>query len=232
MKKYDPSNTIKQWAEEDRPREKLLNNGRKHLSLTELFAILLGTGSKSETAVDLAKKILGSNKGNLHEISRLSLQDLMKFKGVGKAKAVKIIAALELASRKNSWEALQRKNIMCSRDVYDMMKSTLNDRNYEQFWTILLNRANKVIRKIYISEGGLSGTVADPRKIFKKALENHAASIILCHNHPSGNVKPSDSDIRLTKKLVNAGKVMDIDVLDHVIVAENSYFSFADENIL
>ncbi|MBU2652317.1 MAG: DNA repair protein RadC [Bacteroidetes bacterium] len=232
MKKYEPILSIKQWAEEDRPREKLLLKGRKHLSNAELLAIILGSGTRKETAVDISKKLLNAHQGNLFEISKLSLRELTEFSGIGKARAVSIMAALELANRKNSWEPIQRKAIHCSKDVFDILSGELSECLYEEFWILLLNRANKILNKVRLSEGGLSGTVADPRKIFKIAIEHQASSVILCHNHPSGNVKPSESDINLTKKIVTTGNIMDITILDHVIIGEREYYSFADENML
>lgn len=226
---YSP---IREWAEDDRPREKLLLKGRQSLSDAELIAILMGSGSRSESAVDLAKRILRESQDNLIELSKLGAKDLIRFKGVGEAKAITIIAALELGKRRRGAEALERKKITSSKDVFEFFTSLIGDVNYETFYILLLNRANKIIRPVQISEGGISGTVADPKKIFKIALENNATSIILCHNHPSGNIKPSDADIRLTKKLKGAGEMLDIPVLDHIILGEERYFSFADEGEL
>jgi len=228
-KNYSP---IREWAEDDRPREKLLIKGRQSLSDAELIAILMGSGSRNESAVDLAKRILRTSQDNLLELSKLSVKDLIKFKGVGEAKAVCIIAALELGKRRRGAEVLERKKITCSKDVFEFFTSLIGDYAFETFFILLLNRANKIIRHIQISEGGITGTVADPKKIFKLALENNGTSIILCHNHPSGNVKPSEADIRLTKKLKNAGDMLDIPVLDHIILGEEQYFSFADEGEL
>jgi len=228
-KNYTP---IREWAEDDRPREKLLLKGRQSLSDAELIAILMGSGSRNESAVDLAKRILRTSQDNLLELSKLSVMDLIKFKGVGEAKAVCIIAALELGKRRRGAEVLERKKITCSKDVFEYFTSVIGDYTFETFFILLLNRANKIIRHIQISEGGITGTVADPKKIFKLALEHNGTSIILCHNHPSGNVNPSDADIRLTKKLKNAGEMLDIPVLDHIILGEEKYFSFADEGEL
>jgi DNA repair protein RadC len=213
MTEYKEKTTIKNWAEDDRPREKLLLKGKHSLSNAELIAILIGSGSSELSAVDLAKTILISSNNNLIELSKLSVTDLMKFRGIGQAKAISIIAA-------------------SSRDAFEVFQGILSDSQYEEFWMLLLNKANKIIKKINISEGGISGTVADPKKIFKLALENNASSIILSHNHPSGNIQPSDSDLKLTKKLVDAGKLLDISVLDHVIIGDEKYYSFADENML
>lgn len=224
--------SIREWAEDDRPREKLILKGRQSLSDAELIAILMGSGSRNESAVDLAKRILRDASDNLLELSKLSVKDLMKYKGVGEAKAISIIAALELGRRRRGAEALDRKKITSSKDVFEYFVSLFGDQNYELFYILLLNRANKIIRHIEISEGGISGTVADPKKIFKMALENNATSIILSHNHPSGSVKPSDADIRLTKKLKNAGEMLDVPVLDHIIIGDEKYYSFADEGII
>lgn len=228
-KEYIP---IHEWAEDDRPREKLLLKGKHSLSDAELIAILMGSGSKSESAVDLAKRILKSSKDNLIELSKLGVKDLVKFKGVGEAKAISIIAALELGKRRRMEEALEKKKIGSSIDVFEYFSGILSDSTYEAFYILMLNRANKIIREIQISEGGMSGTVADPKKIFKLALEQNAAAIILCHNHPSGNIKPSDADIKLTHKLKSAGEMLDLPVIDHIILGEENYYSFADEGKL
>lgn len=223
---------IRSWAEDDRPREKLLMKGRQSLSDAELIAILMGSGSRNETAVDLAKRILRSVQDNLPELSKLGVQDLIRFKGVGEAKAVAIVAALELGKRRRSAEAIDRKKITCSKDVFEYFNALIGDQSYEMFFILLLNRANKIIRHIQVSEGGITGTVADPKKIFKLALEYNATSIILCHNHPSGNITPSEADIRLTSKLKDAGNMLDVPVLDHIILGEERYYSFADEGEL
>jgi DNA repair protein RadC len=232
MKEYSSKLSIKQWAEDDRPREKLLSKGRLALSNAELIAILINSGSTDESAVDLSKRILASTQDSLIELSKLSITDLCTFKGIGEARAVAITAALELGRRRRESEALQKKTISCSHDAFEIMQSTLSDINYEEFWILLLNRANKVIRKVNISEGGFSGTVADPKKIFKLALEYSASGIILCHNHPSGNLKPSDADIQLTRKLKEAGSHLDLPILDHLIIGDEKYLSFADDGLL
>ena len=228
-KEYFP---ISQWAEDDRPREKLLLKGKHVLSDAELVAILMGSGSRNESAVDLAKRILNSSNDNLIELSKLSVKDLMKFKGVGEAKAISIIAALELGRRRRSAETLEKKKITSSKDVFEYFQSFLSDRNYETFYILLLNRANKIIKEVMISEGGLAGTVTDPKKIFKIGLENNASSIVLCHNHPSGNIEPSESDNKLTRKLKNAGEMLDLPIIDHIIVGDEKYYSFADEGMM
>lgn len=224
--------SIKQWAEGDRPRERLLSKGRTVLSDAELIAILIGSGNREETAVELSKRILRSVGNNLNELGKLSVNDLMKFKGIGEAKAITIVAALELGRRRKTEKGVERKKITSSGDAYNLMSHLLQDIPYEEFWVLLLNRQNKEIDKVCISKGGVSGTVADVRLIFKSAIEKLASGIILFHNHPSGNLKPSQSDIQLTKKMKEAGVTLDIPVLDHIIVGDNNYFSFADEGML
>ncbi len=223
---------IKQWAEDDRPREKLMLKGKSALSDAELIAILLRSGSRKETAVDLAKRILNHVSDNLVELSKLDLKELMKFNGIGEAKALSIIAALELGKRRRESEIMLKEKIKGSKDVFEYFHANLSDSHYEEFWVLLLNRANKIIKKEMISEGGITGTVADPKRIFKVAIDHHATSIILCHNHPSGNLKPSEADIKLTKQLKEAGNLLDIAILDHIIVGEDSFFSFADEGLM
>jgi DNA repair protein RadC len=225
-KEYYP---IREWAESDRPREKLLLKGKSALSDAELIAILMGSGSKNESAVDLAKRILRASNDNLIELSKLGVSDLSRFKGVGEAKAISIIAAMELGKRRRGAEAIEKKKITHSRDVFEYFNSVFGDQTYEAFYILLLNRANRIIKEVQISEGGFSGTVADPKKIFKIALENNASSIILSHNHPSGNIQPSDADIKLTHKLKGAGDMLDLPVIDHIILGEEKYYSFADE---
>jgi DNA repair protein RadC len=221
---------ILNWAEEDRPREKLLLKGRSALSDAELIGILIGSGTPSMSAVDLAKHILNNSGNDLNELARMNVKDLQKFKGIGEAKAISIISALELGRRRKDSEPVKRTKITSSQDIYNLMKPNLLDLPHEEFWVILLNRANHVLKKVQISSGGVSGTVADPKMIFKTALENLASSIILVHNHPSGNLKPSEADDALTKKLKYAGALLDIPVLDHIIFTNCQYFSFADEN--
>ncbi len=223
---------IKSWAEDDRPREKLLTKSRKALSDAELLAIVIGSGTSDQTAVEVSRTILNSVSNNLCELARLSVSELMRFKGVGSAKASNIIAVMELGRRRRLSEGLKRNIISCSRDAYEIMAPITGDLTCEEFWLILLNRGNRILRTICISEGSISGTVADPKKIFKAALENNASALILCHNHPSGQVKPSPSDQRITKKCKEAGAVLDLPVLDHLIVANDSFFSFADEGLL
>ncbi len=233
MDKHKQKNTIKNWAEDDRPREKLMLKGKIALSDAELIAILIGSGNTKESAVELSKRILKSANDNLIELSKLGINDLIKnFKGIGEAKAISIVAALELGKRRRSAEAMERKKINSSKDAFELMHSMVSDCLYEEFWIIMLNKANKVIKYESISEGGITGTVADPKKIFKLALENNATSLILCHNHPSGNLKPSGADIKLTKKVKEAGLFLEILVVDHIIIGDEKYYSFADEGML
>lgn len=229
---YESKISIKSWAEQDRPREKLLANGRRILSDAELIAILIGSGSRNESAVELSKRILNHYNNNLNSLGKLSVQELSKFKGIGEAKAISIIAALELGRRRKEEDISVKQIISSSKDIYNFLSAYFSDLAHEEFWIILLNRANKIIARTLISKGGQSGTVADPKIIFKNALENNAASIVLAHNHPSGNLKPSTADIQLTKKISEAGLLLDIAVLDHLIFGDGAYFSFADEGLL
>ena len=223
---------IKHWAEEDRPREKLLAKGKSVLSDSELIGILIGSGTNSMSAVDLSKHILGNVGNNLNELARLSVKDLTKFKGIGEAKAVSIVAALELGRRRRETEGIRKPKIAGPRDIYNLLKPDLLDLQHEEFWVILLNRSNLVIKKQLVSSGGVSGTVVDPKLIFKAALEELASGIILVHNHPSGNLKPSQADINLTRKMKQAGQALETPVLDHIIFCDHAYFSFADEGML
>jgi DNA repair protein RadC len=223
---------IKSWSAEDRPREKLLLKGTAALSDAELIAILLGSGTTSISAVELAKRILKGVDNNLHDLARLSVKDLMKIKGIGEAKAVTIIAALEIGRRRKETDPEEKPRITGSKDAFDLLQPHLLDLHHEEFWILLLNRANRVLKKHQISQGGVAGTVADPKIIFKVALEELASGVILAHNHPSGNLTASQADIDLTKKLKEAGKLLEIQVLDHLILAGQKYFSFADEGVL
>lgn len=225
-------NKILSWAEEDRPREKLMLKGRATLSDAELIAILIGSGTRELSAVDLSKLILQSVGNNLNQLAKLSINDLMKFKGVGEAKAISIASALELGRRRKESEVLKKAKITSSADAYQAIRPYLMDLSHEQFWVLLLNRANEVIRPCQISIGGVAGTVADPKIIFKSAIEYLASAIILVHNHPSGNLTPSQADKDLTKRVKEAGRLLDIPILDHLIFGDNGYFSFADEGIL
>jgi len=223
---------ISQLAEEERPREKLLLKGKGALSDAELVAILIGSGTTSVSAVDLSRNILASVNHDLAELSRRSIQDLKKFKGIGEAKAISIVAALELGRRRKDAEPVKKPKITCSTDIYHLMKADLLDEPVEHFFLILLSRSNQVIRKVRISQGGTAGTVVDSKLVFKSALEHLAQSIILVHNHPSGSLRPSSQDISLTQRLVKTGRELDLPVLDHVIFTDSGYFSFADEAMI
>jgi DNA repair protein RadC len=232
MKPYQDKISIKSWAEEDRPREKLSTQGRRALTDAELIAILIGSGSSTESAVELSKRILHHYDNDLNKLAKASIAELSNFRGIGEAKAISIIAALEIGRRRNETEIKAIETILSSRDGYNLMRRHLVDLNHEEFWIILLGRASKVLGKELISKGGLSGTVADPKIIFHVALQHQASGIILVHNHPSGNLKPSHQDISLTKKLSDAGKMLDIQIFDHLIITDNAYFSFGDESLL
>lgn len=232
MKEYTEKSSIRYWAESDRPREKLLLKGKAALSEAELIAILIGSGSSTESAVDLSKRILQSVNNSLAELSRLSVGELQKFKGIGEAKAISVIAALELGRRRRGSEFMTKKVISSSNAAFEILQMYLSDLHYEQFAIIFLNRANHVIKVENVSQGGTSGTFVDPKKIFKRSIENNASSIILGHNHPSGNCHPSDADIKLTHKLKEAGKLLDISVFDHLIIGNEKYYSFADEGMM
>lgn len=230
METYKPS--IKFWALEDRPREKLLKKGIASLSDAELIAILIGSGIRNESAVEISKKILNGSANNLNELAKLTVNDLKKIKGIGEARAITIVAALELGRRRKMEEVIQKKKIGGSRDVFDLFQPLLGDLPHEEFWVLYLNRSNLILDKVKISQGGIAGTVTDIRLIMKQAVDRLAVSIVLCHNHPSGNLKPSEADMRITKKLRESGEILDISVLDHVIVSDSSYFSFADEGLM
>lgn len=231
MKTYEENNSIKFWAEEERPREKLVLKGKGVLTNAELIAILIGSGTRTLSAVELSKQLLKLASNNLVELTKMSVTDLQQVKGIGEAKAISIVAALELGKRRRSEEALERRKVSNSKDVFEYMQITLSDTPYESFWILLLNRANRVLRPVKVSEGGMTGTVADPKRIFKTAIDAKAASIILCHNHPSGSVKPSESDYKLTKKLKDSGEILQLPILDHVIMGDNNFFSFADAGV-
>jgi len=224
--------SIKEWAEDDRPREKLLHKGPSSLSNAELIAILIGSGNQKESAVELSKRILNDVNDNFAELARLTIADLQKYKGIGEAKAITIAAALELGRRRNISVLSEKPQIKDSNTAFILLQKELGDLNYESFCVILLNRANKVLKIVKISDGGITGTVVDQRKVFKVALDNNATSIILGHNHPSGQLKPSEADIELTNKIKSAGIVLDLPVLDHIIIGDGKYYSFADEGIL
>jgi len=231
METYNDPMPIRLWAEDDRPREKLIRQGKNVLSDAELIAILLRSGTSTHSAVDLAKILLAGAQNNLIELSKLGLPDLISIKGIGEAKALSVIAALELGRRRRGADVLVKSKVNASKDAFELIQVELAEMPHEEFWIIMLSRSNQLIRKIAVSKGGMAGTVVDPKKIFKTALQHSAASIILCHNHPSGSVQPSEADIKITKKIREGGALLDIAVLDHIIVGEERYFSFADEGL-
>ena len=232
MKTVQEISGIKSWAEDDRPREKLLLKGRHALSDAELIAILIGSGTRDITAVDLSKQILKTYDNKLNNLGRLQIEDLKKFKGIGEAKAVTILAALELGRRRREEPSHKKPRITSSKDAYEIIAPQLSDIDHEEFWILLLSRSHQVKDKICISRGGISGTVVDQRLVFKPALEKLASAIILCHNHPSGTLYPSEQDKMLTKKLVASSKLLEIPILDHLIYTDAGYFSFADEGLM
>ena len=232
MEPYTGHSAIPQWAESDRPREKLLLKGKTALTDAELLAILIRSGTPKLSAIDLAKQILSTVDNNLVGLSRLTVSDLLQFKGIGDAKAITVVAALELGRRRRGAEAMQRKTITSSADAYEVLQMHIGDIDYEQFAIIMLNQANQVLKVENISEGGITGTVVDPKRVFRTAINNNAINIILAHNHPSGSLKPSKNDLDLTQKLKKAGEYLQIMVLDHLIVGDNKYLSMADEGFL
>ncbi|MBX2929448.1 MAG: DNA repair protein RadC [Saprospiraceae bacterium] len=228
-----PTLPIRAWAEEDRPREKMLLRGRQNLSDAELLAILLGSGSRDETAVGLAQRILHAAGNNLHELGKYSITDLIScFKGVGEAKAISIVAALELGRRRQLSDIRERPKVRSSRDAYDAIAPLIADLAHEEFWILLLSRSNQIIGRQQISTGGPVSTIVDAKMVFLRAVEGRAISLVLCHNHPSGTLSPSQADLDLTRKLVQAGKMLDIAVVDHLIISGKGYYSFADEGAL
>lgn len=224
--------SIKHWSEDDKPREKLLNKGKSALSDAELLAILIGSGSRNESAVALCKRILNQNEHNLHQLQKQSIQQLMQFKGIGEAKAVTIVAALELANRIRQAETKELTKITTSIDVFNVMQPIIGDLQHEEFWVLLLNNSSKILYKLQLSKGGITQTVVDQRMLFKIALEHLATALILVHNHPSGQLNPSQDDLNITQKIKEGAKSLDIQLLDHVIITSHHYFSFADEEIL
>ncbi len=224
--------SIKNLAEDDKPREKLLLKGKSSLSNVELLAILLSTGTRKKSAIDLAREILEKSNRNLDELAKLSVNELCKIDGIGPAKAITIVAAIELAGRRQQTIAREKPKITTSKHAYEILRHHLQDLNHEEFWLLCLNRAGQVTAEIRISEGGITGTVADPKKIFKFALEHLATGIIVCHNHPSGNLSPSEQDREITNKIKAAGRTLDINLMDHLIITQKQYFSFADEGLL
>jgi len=223
---------ITDWAVEDRPREKLIQKGTSSLSDAELLAILISSGTKDKSAVDLGRELLALANNNLNTLGKLSITDLKKLHGIGTARAVSIAAALELGRRRKLAESPDVIQIKCSKDVADIFQPILADLTHEEFWILFLNRSNKVINQMKLSQGGVSGTVTDVRLVMKKAIEYLASGIIVCHNHPSGNLNPSESDSKITQKIKEAGNLMDIQLLDHLIISDKDYFSFADNGLL
>jgi DNA repair protein RadC len=226
------STSIKNWAVGDRPREKLLSKGKESLSDSELIAILLNSGSGKESAIDVAKKVLRLGEDNLDQLGKVSIKDLMTIKGIGEARAVTLVAALELGRRRHSSAILDKKRIHSSMELATYLKASLKDHSYEVFAVVFLNRSNKIKHFEILSKGGLTHTIVDPRIVFLKAVEVQATSLVLCHNHPSGNLRPSRADEEITDKLKNAGKLLDIQVIDHLIVSDEGYYSFADEGMI
>jgi len=232
MEEYQSYQSIKSWAEDDRPREKLMLKGKAVLSDSELIAILISTGTKELSAVDLAKQILLSVKYDLNHLGRLSVKELCNFKGIGPAKAISIITALELGKRRKDSETPELNKITSSRDAYNILNPLIGDLMYEEFWVLYLARSNRVVHKEQLSKGGIDSTAADVRKLYKTALEHNATGVIVAHNHPSGNKKPSHIDIRLTKKIKDGGFILDVKLLDHIIITDKDFYSFADEGAL
>ena len=224
--------SIKFLAEDDRPREKFLLKGKTSLSDSELLAIILGSGNNEDSAVELARKILASVGNNWQNLSKLSIKDLMKFKGIGEAKAISVAATLEIGRRKASQETPEKTSISSARDSYNIFSQHLSDLRTEEFWAIFLNQKNQIVYKTQISKGGISGTLVDVRVLFRIALEHFATSIIVAHNHPSGSLKPSLEDIQITKSIKNAGEILNVKLLDHLIIGDNSFLSFAEESLL
>jgi DNA repair protein RadC len=224
--------SIKEWAEDDRPREKLMLKGRHTLSDAELLAILIGSGTRNETAVDLCKRILSEYDNSLDELAKCTANSLKKFRGVGEAKAIAIVAAMELGRRRVNAPTQELITIRASSDCYRSIASTLTDLQHEEFWILLVNRANQITKKCFISKGGMNSTLVDPKMIFKAVLDNGMGGLVLCHNHPSGTAKPSQQDLSLTKRLMECANILDISLLDHIIVGAKTYFSFADEGLL
>lgn len=230
--KPNSNKTIKQWATEDRPREKMLEKGREALSDAELIAILIGSGNSSESAVDLSRRVLKDVNDNLIQLSQMSINELMRYHGIGEAKAVSIAAALELGRRRRFAEVAQQPVIHNSKEAFEYFYMRMSDLEHEQLWVMLLNPANKVIKLVKISDGGVNGTSADPKRIFKIALEYNATALMLCHNHPSGSIEPSNTDKALTRNIMNAGKFLEIKILDHIVIGIDNYFSFADSGMI
>lgn len=232
MKEPKASFSIKDWNEDDRPREKLMAQSKAALTDAELVAILIGSGNREESAVALSQRIMASANNNLDTLGKFSVKELMQFKGIGEAKAISIVAALELGRRRKESGPAQLKKITSSQSVFHIMQPILGDLPHEEFWVIYVNNSNKVLRKLQLSKGGITGTLVDVRLAFKSALEIGAVAILLVHNHPSGTLKPSAADKNLTDKIKTAGLSLDVKVLDHIIITEDAYFSFADEGMM
>lgn len=232
MEEKPISFSIKNWSDDDKPREKLVNKGRSALSNAELIAILIGSGSRSESAVELSKRILASVDNNLNELGKLSIQQLMKFKGIGEAKAISIAAALEIGRRRRGENSLKIEKIGSSHDAFDVLHPIMGDLEHEEFWILYLNNSNKILHKAQLSKGSITGTLVDVRLVMKQSLELGAVALILAHNHPSGTLKPSNADKEITQKIKNASEALDIRVLDHLIITQKEYFSFADNQII
>lgn len=224
--------SIKSLAEDDRPREKFLLKGKAAVSDSELLAIIMGSGNRDESAVELARRILNSVENNWHRLSQLNIKDLMKFKGVGEAKAISIATALEIGNRRSQQEVLERQKIGSSKEAFEILQPHLSDLQTEEFWVIFLNNQNKILYKNCLFRGGIGSSVADVRIIFKTAIEHFSTGIIVAHNHPAGSLKPSQQDINITNKIKEAGKLLDIELLDHLIIAQNQFYSFKEEGIL
>lgn len=232
MQEKPISFSIKHWSDDDKPREKLLHKGKSALSDAELIAILIGSGSRSESAVELSKRILASADNNLNELGKLSINQLMTFKGIGEAKAVTIAAALEMGRRRRGEEALQITKISSSKDAFEVLQPIMGELEHEEFWVMYLNNSNKILNKSQLSKGGITGTLVDVRILMKQSLELGAVGIILAHNHPSGTLKPSNADKQITQKIKKASESLDIKVLDHLIITQKDYYSFADNQLL
>lgn len=224
--------SIKDWALEDRPREKLMYKGVKSLSSAELLAIIIGSGNRKQSAVELSKTLLSFCNNDLNQLAKKSIQDLVKIPGIGEAKAIGIISALELGRRQKAFLSKQKQKITCSQDAFEIMEPYVDNIGHEEFWVLYLNQANKIVDIKNVSSGGITGTIFDVRMVFKDAFNLEATNLILCHNHPSGNLQPSKADKDVTSRAIEAGKLMNISVLDHLILADNQYFSFADEGLI
>ena len=232
MQTYKNRIPMRNWAEEDLPGQKMLLKGVNSLSDAELLAIIIGTGIKDNSSLEIAKQMLGGSDNNLNSFWRKDYTDLKKFAGIGEKRAIKLLAIFALARRRNESETMSQQKVTSSRDAFEIFHSLIGDLPYEEFWMLILSKANKILKKVRISEGGVSGTVVDPKKIYKIALDHHSSSLILGHNHPSGNIQPSEADHKITKKIKECGILLDIAVLDHIIVGNEQYYSYADEGSL